>query len=101
MRSLPTLCAVLLAAAGCASTPTPHGLVRVDLPGPEVGPGSPQERALAEAIGDVAFGEGLACQPGAGSTLLRCAAAAVGSRSRGVTLALTRSGTGYEVSIDQ
>ncbi len=92
---------LLLLAAGCASTPTPHGLVRVDLPGPASGPGSPQERELAQAVRDAAFAEGLVCQPGSGASLLRCSAGAVGTQSRGITVGLYRSGTGYEVPIDQ
>ncbi len=99
MRALPGI-AALLVAAGCASS-SPQGLVRVDLPGPETGPGSPQERQLTQAIQDAADAEGLVCQPGAGAALLRCSAGAVGNRSRGVTVGLARSGTGYEVSIDQ
>jgi hypothetical protein len=94
-----TVLAVLLLAS-CASG-APHGLVRVDLPGPETGPGSPQERQLAEAVRDAAGAEGLVCQPGMGASLLRCSAAAVGNQSRGITMGLLRSGTGYEVSIDQ
>ena len=100
MRSLPALLVPVLAAAGCASA-SPHGLVRVDLPGPEVGPGSPQELQLAQAVRNAASAEGLSCQPGMEAPLLRCTAAAVGNLSRGITIGLARSGTGYEVSIDQ
>lgn len=99
MRAL-AIAALLPLAAGCAST-SPHGLVRVELPGPVTGPGSPQELQLAQAVRDAAGAEGLVCQPGMGASLLRCTAAAVGNQSRGITLALARSGTGYEVSIDQ
>jgi hypothetical protein len=95
----PPFFALLLLGAGCASTP--HGLVRVDLPGPVTGPGSPQEQQLAQAVRDAAGAEGLVCQPGAGAALLRCSAGAVGSQSRGITVGLVRSGSGYEVPIDQ
>lgn len=93
--------ALLLAAlAGCATT-TPHGLLRVDLPGPGTGPESPQERQLAGAVRDAAGLEGLVCQPGGGAAVLRCSAGALGNRAHAITLGLARSGTGYEVSIDQ
>jgi hypothetical protein len=98
---LPPLSALLLLGAGCASTASPHGLVRVDLPGPVTGPGSPQEHELAQAVRDAAGAEGLVCQPGSGAALLRCSAGAVGSQSRGITVGLVRSGSGYEVPIDQ
>ena len=96
----PTILAALLATAACAST-SPHGLVRVDLPGPLTGPGSPQERQLLQAVEDAAYAEGLVCQPGPGVAMLHCSAGTVGNRSRGITLDLLRSGTGYEVSVDQ
>jgi hypothetical protein len=91
---------LLLAAAGCASG-APRGHVRVDLPGPDKGAGSPQELQLTDAVRGAADAEGLVCQPGTGAALLRCTAAAVGNQSSGVTIGLARSGTGYEVSIDQ
>jgi len=90
---------VLLLAAGCASAQ--HGLVRVDLAGPQSGPGSPQERRLTEAVQHVAYGGGLVCLEGMGAALLRCSAGAVGNQSHGITIGLVRSGTGYEVSVDQ
>jgi hypothetical protein len=96
----PASAALLLLAAGCASS-SPRGLVRVDLPGPVSGPGSPEELQLAQAVRDAAAAEGLACQPGMGASLLRCTAATVGTQSRGVTVTLFRAGTGYEVSISQ
>lgn len=101
MRTPPAIAALLLAAAGCASPSTPHGLVRVDLPGPVMGPGSPQELQLAQAVRDAASAEGLACQPGMGVALLRCTAAAVGNQSHALTIGLARAGTGYQVSIEQ
>ncbi len=99
MRPLATT-AVLLLAAGCASA-QPHGLVRVDLAGPQSGPGSPQELQLTDAVRHVAYAGGLVCQEGMGATLLRCSAGAVGNQSHGITIGLVRSGTGYEVSVDQ
>jgi hypothetical protein len=95
-----TVISVLPLLAACAST-SPRGLVRVDLPGPQTGPGSSQEIQLTEAVRYAANAEGLACQPGMGAGLLRCTAAAVGNQTSGVTIGLARSGTGYEVSIDQ
>jgi hypothetical protein len=99
MRAL-DLTALLLLAAGCAST-SPHALVRVELPGPVTGPGSPQELQLTQAVRDGAGAEGLVCQPGTGASLLRCTAAAFGNQSRGLTVGLVRSGSGYEVAIGQ
>ncbi len=90
----------LLVVAGCASS-APRGLVRVDLPGPGTGPGSAQEEQLADAVRDAAGAEGLICQPGGGSALLRCTAVAIGNQTRAITVGLARSGTGYEVSIVQ
>jgi hypothetical protein len=100
MRS-PTAAALLLAAlAGCASG-SPQGLLRVDLPGPGSGPGSPDERGLSVAVRDAATAEGLACQPGTSADLLRCAPAAVGNEGRGLVVVLERAGTGYSLSIHQ
>ncbi len=101
MRTPPAIAALLLAAASCASTSTPHGLVRVDLPGPVIGPGSPQERQLTDAVRSAAGAEGLACQPGMGAALLRCTAAALGNQGHAITIGLARAGTGYQVSIEQ
>jgi hypothetical protein len=99
--SLARLAFLAAAALACASG-SPHGLVRVDLPDPRAaGPGSPDEQQLAAAIRDAAGAEGLACQPGVGASLLRCSAAAVGSRGHAITIGLERSGTGYEVAIAQ
>ena len=83
----------------CAST-TPHGLLRVELPGPGAGPASPAEVQLASALRDGAGAEGLVCQPGAGSSLLRCTPLALGE-GHALTVDLDRSGTGYAVKIDQ
>jgi hypothetical protein len=91
---------VLAALLACASG-APKGRLRVDLAGPDAGPGSPQERALAEAVRDAAASEGLACQPGPGALLLRCAPAAVGNRGGGVVVGLERAGSGYSVRVEQ
>jgi len=101
VRPAPAIAALVLAAASCASAPTPHGLLRVDLPGPATGPGSPQELQLAQAVRDAAGAEGLVCQPGGEAALLRCTAAAVGNQSHAIVIGLARSGTGYQISIDQ
>ncbi len=102
MRTPIATAALLLAAAGCASAPSPHGMLRVDLPGPVTGPGSPQEQQLADVVRDAAAEEGLVCQPGAGGAeLLRCTAATLGNRSHSIIIGLTRAGTGYQVTIDQ
>lgn len=101
MRTLPSIAALLLAGASCASTSSPHGLLRVDLPGPVTGPGSPQELQLAQAVRDAAGAEGLVCQPGGGAALLRCTAAAVGNQSHAITIGLVQAGTGYQISIGQ
>ncbi len=101
MRAPTATAALLLAAASCASTSSPHGLLRVELPGPASGPGSPQEQQLAQAVRDAAGSEGLACQPGAGAALLRCTAAAVGNQSHAIVIGLARAGTGYQVTVDQ
>lgn len=90
----------IAAALGCASG-APHGHLRVDLAGPDTGPGSAQERTLVEATRDAAAAEGLACEPGAGGTLLRCAPAALGSQGRALVLGLERAGSGYSLRIDQ
>ena len=100
MRMLPPLALAAAAALACASG-APRGLVRVDLPDPAAGPGSPAEEQLAAAVRDAAGAEGLACQPGLGASLMRCSAAALGNQSHAVTIGLERSGTGYEVAIAQ
>jgi len=97
-RSLLVL-APLAVTAGCATSTSPRGLLRVDLPEP--GPGSPAELQLVRAVRDAADAEGLSCQPETGTALLRCSAATLGNRGRAITIGLERSGTGYEVSIDQ
>jgi len=94
--------ALAAAAALACATGAPRGLVRVDLPDPAAaGPGSPDELQLSSAVRDAAGAEGLACRPGLGASLLRCSAAAVGNQGHAVTIGLERSGTGYEVAIDQ
>lgn len=100
MRAPPLAALLAVAAVGC-SAPRPHGLIRVDLAGPEAGPGSADELHLSRVVNGSAEGLGLACQPGGGALLLHCSAAAVGNQGRTVTITLTRSGTGYEVGIDQ
>ena len=101
LPSPPPLALAAAAALACASG-TPHGLVRVDLPDPAAaGPGSPAEQQLAAAVRDAAGAEGLACEPGAGASLMRCSAAALGNQGHAVTIGLERSGTGYEVAIAQ
>jgi hypothetical protein len=91
---------LLVAALGCA-TGGPHGRLRVELGGPESGPGSAQEGALVEAVRAAAANDGLACQPGAGAQLLRCAPMSLGSEGHGIVMELMRAGTGYSLSIDQ
>jgi hypothetical protein len=92
--------AVALAAAlACASAPS--GRLRVDLAGPDAGPGSVQERALVDTVREAADAEGLACDPGSGTPLLRCAPRAFGSRGHALALVLAREGSGYSVSIHQ
>lgn len=90
----------LLAALACA-TGGPHGQLRVELTGTDAGPASPQEARLVEVVRDAASAEGLACRPGTGADLLRCAPATVGNKAHTLTLALWRSGSGYAASIDQ
>ena len=94
------LLALLLACAACASG-SARGLLRIELPPMESGFGTAAERDLASAVEGAAAAEGLTCQPGAGAELLHCAPASLGSQSRGVVVDLMRSGTGYEVSIEQ
>ncbi len=101
MRAPTAIPALLLVAAGCASTSSPHGMLRVELPGPVAGAGSPQELQLAQAVRDAAGAEGLVCQPGPGAGLLRCTAVAVGNQSHSIVIGLARAGTGYQVTIDQ
>jgi len=98
----PTTVAALALGAllGCASG-VPRGRLRVDLTGPDAGPGSLQERALVDAVRDAAAAEGLACQPGAGGLLLRCSPATFGSQGRAVVLELERTGSGYSVRAEQ
>jgi len=98
--ALPALAAALAALLACASN-APKGRLRVDLTGADAGPGSPQERALAEAVRDAAASEGLACQPGAGTLVLRCAPATVGNQGRAVVVQLERAGSGYSVRVEQ
>lgn len=85
---------------GCASG-APKGRLRVDLTGPDTGPGAAQEHALAEAVRAAAAAEGLACQPGAGGLLLRCSPATFGTQGRAVVLELERAGSGYSVRVEQ
>jgi hypothetical protein len=95
-RALPLL--PLVAALACA-TGGPHGQLRVELT--DAGPASPQEARLVEVVRDAAGAEGLACRPGTGVDLLRCAPATVGNRGYALAVALWRSGSGYAASIDQ
>jgi hypothetical protein len=90
----------LTAALACA-TGTPHGLLRVELAGPEAGPGSPLELRLLDAVRSAADGEGLACRPGTGADLLRCTAATLGNQAHGLTVALRRAGSGYALAVEQ
>lgn len=85
---------------GCASG-APQGWLRVDLTGPDAGPGSAQERALVETVRDAAAAEGLACQPGGDGLVVRCAPASLGNQGRAVVLGLERAGSGYSVHIEQ
>lgn len=97
-RALPLL--PLAAALACA-TGGPHGQLRVEFTAGDAGPSSPQEVRLVEVVRDAASAEGLACRPGTGTDLLRCAPATVGNRGHALTVALWRSGSGYAASIDQ
>jgi hypothetical protein len=72
----------------------------VELPGPGEGPASAEEQQLARAVRDASAAEGLICQPGVGSSLLRCSAGAFG-QGHAITVDLDRAGTGYAVAIDQ
>lgn len=94
---LPTIAAMALACAHGAA----HGMLRVELAGPDAGPSSPLEARLVEVVDAAASAEGLACRPGTGADLLRCSAASVGSRSHALVLTLRRSGTGHAVTVDQ
>jgi hypothetical protein len=100
MTRVPVAALAVGALLGCASG-APKGRLRVDLTGPDAGPGSPQERLLAEAVRDAAASEGLACRPGAGGLLLRCSPAAFGNQGRAVVIGLERAGSGYSVRIEQ
>jgi hypothetical protein len=99
LRGHPAIAPALALLLACASN-SPHGLLRVELPGPGEGPLSPEEQQLARVVRDASAAEGLVCQPGGGSSLLRCSAGALG-QGHAITVVLDRAGTGYSISIDQ
>lgn len=89
----------LSAALACAAG-TPHGLLRVELGGPDAA-ASPAEAQLVDAVRGAASAEALACRPGTGADLLRCTPAAVGNQGHALTVTLRRAGSGYAVAVEQ
>jgi hypothetical protein len=92
------LAAALAALLACAAQGPAAAGLRVDPPPPRAdAPVDASERALLDAVRDVAAGHGLACQPGR-DVLLSCRAAQVTGRIQ-PEVRVERQGTGYLVSI--